>query len=203
MKLLPVLIFALVLPACATTGSSGTDTADNPQARVADTQPARLADATARELAHLARFEPQTLERVYPELRALAAALVGVSVETENGEAVEMPMGDTVPALPDAPLPPPPTGAARSLLHAVHLASYRREDMAARGWAELREAHAVLRDLDARLEHAHIPGQGDFLRLKAGPFDSADQAQALCRSLETAGQYCRAVDFTGQALVGR
>ena len=202
MKILPVLIFALVLPACATTGSSGTDTADSPQARVADTQPARLADATARELAHLARFEPQTLERVYPELRALAAALVGVSAETENGEAVEMPMSDTVPALP-APAVPPPATEARSLLHAVHLASYRREDMAVRGWEELREAHAVLRDLDARLELAHIPEQGNFLRLKAGPFDSADQARALCRSLEAVGQYCRAVDFTGQALAGQ
>lgn len=176
------------------------------EAQVASTGPARLADATARELAHLARFQPETLEGVYPELRALAAALVGASANGEAGEPVEFPVAPS--SAGDRPAPAAEVtilemSGARSLMHAVHLASYRREDMARRGWTELRAAHSMLADLDARLELAHIPDQGDFLRLKAGPLDSADGARALCRELEAAGRYCRAVDFTGRPLTDR
>lgn len=85
-------------------------------------------------------------------------------------------------------------------MHAIHLASYRREDMARRGWAELRARYPVLADLDARLELAHIPGQGDFLRLKAGPFDNGGAAREACGALSPSGQYCQATDFTGRML---
>ncbi len=202
MKSLPVFLLALGLAGCVTSGPAPDSSGLHPQARVAATDSARLADATARELAHLARFDPDTLDTVYPELRALAAALVGASAAAEAGETVSMP--DTAPAAAPAASHaglPPPAVPGMSLLHAVHLASYRREDMAQRGWLELQANHPVLAGLDARLELAHIPDQGDFLRLKAGPFDTAAAAQAVCRQLEASGQYCRATDYTGQALV--
>lgn len=96
--------------------------------------------------------------------------------------------------------PPPDMTGGSSLMHAIHLASYRREDMARRGWAELRARYPVLADLDARLELAHIPGQGDFLRLKAGPFDNGGAAREACGALSPSGQYCQATDFTGRML---
>ena len=197
MKILPVLLLAAAAGACATTGTP--PRADAPvEAAIADTQPARLADATARELAHLARFEPETLDRVYPELRALAAALVGVDTAMA-GEGPPLPAAapaGAAQALPDAP----DMSGGASLMHAVHLASYRREDTARRGWLELKAVHPVLADLDARLELAHIPGQGDFLRLKAGPFDSGAAALEACGALRPSGQYCQATDFTGRTL---
>jgi len=198
MRILPAILIAAAASACATTGSQPGPEAPA-GAAVADTQPARLADATARELAHLARFEPETLDRVYPELRALAAALVGVDAAAPGeGAALPAPAASGGPSH-DLAGPPDMSGGA-SLMHAVHLASYRREAMARRGWEELQANHPVLADLDARLELAHIPGQGDFLRLKAGPFDSGAAALEACGALRPSGQYCQAADFTGRTL---
>lgn len=197
MKILPVLLIAAAASGCATTGSQPSAQAPV-EAAVADTQPARLADATARELAHLARFEPETLERVYPELRALAAALVGVDTMAA-GDGPDLPAVPSLAPAENLAAAPDMSGAV-SLMHAVHLASYRREDTARRGWHELRANHPVLADLDARLELAHIPEQGDFLRLKAGPFDSGAAALEACEALRPSGQYCQAADFTGRML---
>ena len=198
MRILPVLLIAAAASACATTGSQPAGPAPV-EAAVADTQPARLADATARELAHLARFEPETLDRVYPELRALAAALVGVDAAAP-GEGAALPASAAAAATPQGLPEAPEMSGGVSLMHAIHLASYRREDTARRGWRELRANHPVLADLDARLELAHIPGQGDFLRLKAGPFDSGAAALEACGALRPSGQYCQAADFTGRTL---
>jgi cell division septation protein DedD len=198
MRFLPVILIAAASAGCATTDGPAAGPAGI-EAGVADTQPARLADATSRELAHLARFEPDTLDRVYPQLRALAAALVGVdTVPADEGAGLPL---VSVPDSAPAGLPAAPDMAdGTSLMHAVHLASYRREAMAARGWDELRGNYPVLADLDARLELAHIPGQGDFLRLKAGPFDSVSAAREACMALQPSGQYCQATDFTGRPL---
>ena len=190
MRILPAILLAAIVSACATTGGDR-DRDVSVEAGVADTQPARLADATARELAHLARFEPETLDQVYPELRALAAALVGLeSLPEEEGRGAAGPQ--------DLP-PAPEFDDAQSVMHAVHLASYRREAMALRGWAELQALYPVLAGLDARLEHAHIPEQGDFLRLKAGPFDTGAAALEVCTALRSSGQYCQATDFSGRS----
>jgi cell division septation protein DedD len=202
MKTLAICLASLTLAACATTGGpSGAASRQDIEARIAPTRPAQLADATARELAHLARFEPDTLDRVYPELRALAAALVGAAAQPAGQQdAPALPVASQPPSPQRTPRRLPDTAGATSVLHAVHLASYRGEETALRGWAELQAAYPVLAGLDARLELAHIPEQGDFLRLKAGPFDTAADARAVCEELQAAGQYCMAAGFAGQPL---
>ena len=197
MRILPAILFATAVSACATTGWAS-DPDALVEAAVADTQPARLADATARELTHLARFEPETLDQVYPELRALAAALVGLeSLSADEGTM----LGLGTAGSQDLP-PAPEFDDAQSVMHAVHLASYRREAMALRGWAELQALYPVLAGLDARLEHAHIPEQGDFLRLKAGPFDTGAAALEVCTAVRPTGQYCQTTDFSGRPFGG-
>lgn len=125
-----------------------------------------------------------------PEMQALASAL---AFGPEG-----RPASDTSA---EADLPPAPDmSGARSLRHGVHLASYRLEDNAQAGWAELVEAHSELSGMEARIERRDLGERGIFLRLKAGPFDSHGAAQAFCASLGGDAVYCMPVDFTGETL---
>jgi len=195
MKTLAVLILGLSLSACASLdfAQADPDLAPPPEPDVADTLNARLADATARELSHLSRFDPQALDSVQGELRTLAAALAGRAVRPNEDPAAM--------AAPENPLPPPDLPEARSVFHAVHLASYRGAETAEAGWETL---HAMFPDvldgLSARLESVEIEGRGEFLRLKAGPFDTREAARSACRAIEAAGAYCAIADFTGEPL---
>jgi len=197
MKRLTVFIATLALAGCASTGAGQPAGGDGPEAAVAPTRNAQLADAISRELAHLARFDPDAVEQVAPELRVLANAIVALN---EPGEAPDLPIGSPAPV---GELLPPPADMidAPSLQHAIHLASYRRVDTAVRGWQELVGVHGdALAGLEARLSEAEISGQGRYLRLKAGPFDNSGAAQAVCQRIMSSGDYCAVVDFTGQRM---
>jgi len=168
---------------------------------IANTREAQLADATARELAHLARFDPEFLPRVSEELRALATALVVQG--NLNQEALASTMDDAHLAASPGELAPPPgfMADAPSLRHGIHLASYRLRENAESGWWELKARFpAVLDNLEPRLEMAQIRNQGEFLRLKAGPYDSANEAISACAALESVQAFCQPVDFSGQPL---
>jgi len=158
------------------------------QPTVAPTQSAALAERTSVELAHLARFDPDRLAGVDAELQALAGVLF-------PPDPVPAEVEDVAP-----PAPPVDIMNAPSLRHGVHLASYRIEDNAISGWRELAEAHTELAALEARLERRNIEGRGEFLRLKAGPFDTRRDAAALCASLLDHDIYCMPVDFSGRTL---
>jgi hypothetical protein len=178
------------MAACAT---SGAPEPIHPEASIANTREAQLADATARELAHLARFDPELLTRVGPELRSLAMALV------ERGNEPDSEHGVSQSAQPLSG-PPADMRDASSLRHGIHLASYRIFDNAVSGWAELQDRFPeVLADREARLETTLIDGQGEFLRLKAGPYDNSGEAADACSQFRSAGVYCLPVDFDGQA----
>jgi len=171
---------------------------------IANTREAQLADATARELAHLARFDPDLLPRVSEELRALATALV---VQGNLAEATEYSQTDNanLPTMSGQLAPPPGFMVdAPSLRHGIHLASYRLMENAESGWWELRARFpSVLDDLEPRLEIAQISNRGEFLRLKAGPYDNFDEAASACAVLESVRVYCQPVDFSGQPMIDR
>ncbi len=75
---------------------------------------------------------------------------------------------------------------------AVHLASYRQQRAAERGWAALKKRFASqLGRLEHRIERVDLGGgKGVFYRLKAGPLPSNNAAQSLCRELKAKRQYC-------------
>ena len=75
---------------------------------------------------------------------------------------------------------------------AVHLASYRSQQAADRGWAQLRRAHSkLLEGLDPEITRVDLgPGKGIYWRLKAGPLKTPQQAQDVCRQLKAARQFC-------------
>jgi cell division septation protein DedD len=97
-----------------------------------------------------------------------------------------------------------PVAAERSVLFAVHIASYRTEESAEAGWRIIRaEAPQALAGLHPRLEHVDLgPEQGVYLRLKAGPLDSRADAAARCAALVDTGHYCKTADFEGRELPG-
>ncbi|MHA6289489.1 SPOR domain-containing protein [Maricaulis sp. CAU 1757] len=195
MKFLPVFISLLAVTACA---SAPDAQPSNPYALPLSAPPtaqmdreARLAMLTGRELMRLAQEDPLALDQVEAELVALSLALAGAPVAEPQSAArngAEWPEAPT--ALETAP----------SVMHAVHLASYRSEAMAAAGWLALQARFEGLAGLEPRLEAADLAERGRFLRLKAGPFDSREEARRACVVIEAAGEYCRAVDFTGRRM---
>ena len=189
MKRIAISASLLGLAGCMTTSG---EPAQHPQPSIAPTESAALAERTAVELAHLARFDPERLEEVGAELGALANALF----YAENAATAS---DDPVPA-PSLSAPPAELLDAPSLRHGVHLASYRLESNARSGWQELVRGNPELTGLQARVERRLIDERGEFLRLKAGPFDSRDQASALCQQLQAREHYCMPVDFSGDAL---
>jgi len=114
-------------------------------------------------------------------------------------EAVEPVVQDAAVVIDPEPLPD--LTGARSLFHAIHIASYRGEETARSGWQTLSAMFPEALDgLEPRVEGVDIPDQGFFLRLKAGPFNSAREADAACDPFRAAGVWCVPVDFTGETL---
>lgn len=82
---------------------------------------------------------------------------------------------------------------------AVHLASYKSEQTAERGWKIYRSQFpGLLGDLNGRGVPARVPGKGDFIRLLAGPLSSKKQAEELCAAFEQRDQYCTIMMFDGK-----
>ena len=75
---------------------------------------------------------------------------------------------------------------------AVHLASYRSQKAANRGWAQLKRAHkALLGNLSSDISKVNLgPGKGVFYRLKVGPLDNEAASTDICKKLKRRRQYC-------------
>ena len=85
------------------------------------------------------------------------------------------------------------SGAKRSGTQpAVHLASYRSQNAADRGWAQVKRAHpTLLGDLTPEVSKVDMgQGKGIFYRLKAGPLNSDAAAADICAKLKLRRQYC-------------
>ncbi len=105
-----------------------------------------------------------------------------------------------------APITPPapaagrsaPTVAARDQL-AVHIASYKEEGAARRGWQEMQAQQGnLLAGLDFRISPITLSGgRGTFYRLKAGPFTDSASANEVCSALKARRVYCVVTDFSG------
>ena len=71
----------------------------------------------------------------------------------------------------------------------LHLASYRNQAQAERGWQILTQRYAELAPLRHGVTQANIPGKGTYFRLMAtGLSDSS--ASSICAELKRRGQFC-------------
>jgi tetratricopeptide (TPR) repeat protein len=116
---------------------------------------------------------------------------------------------EAIDKLATVPTPPPPTAAAAPTTPvtgtalsggpqpAVHIASYRSEDDAQKGWAQLRRAYPQLGPLQPEVSRVNLGAQkGVFYRLLAGPLPSQPEAERICRELKAKRQFCE-VAFMG------
>jgi len=88
-----------------------------------------------------------------------------------------------------------------SVLHGVHLASYRKLTEAREGWQQLqRENPEELGLLEPRIETVSLPEKGDFLRLIGGGFSSREKADELCQNLNQKGLFCTVSGFGGERM---
>ena len=125
---------------------------------------------------------------------------------TKEKEALDKAM--TVP-------PPAPTASAAPTMPvagtaltggpqpAVHIASYRSEDDAQKGWAQLRRAYPQLGPLQPEVSRVNLGAQkGVFYRLLAGPLPSQAEAQRVCNELKAKRQFCEVAFMGGGAALG-
>ena len=74
----------------------------------------------------------------------------------------------------------------------VHLASYRSQEAAQRGWETLKQRHSdLLGELSRRVNEVDLgPGKGVYFRIEAGPFNDQKSAVALCEKFKTRNVFC-------------
>ena len=75
----------------------------------------------------------------------------------------------------------------------VHIASYRSEASALKGWEEvISKNKALLTGVQPIVRRVDLGDQGTFYRLMAGSYGSMGEAEAACIKLKESGQFCRA-----------
>ncbi len=98
-------------------------------------------------------------------------------------------------AAPAAAVPAP---VAQTGAFALHLASYRRVETAKEGWTELaRELPTPLNGLRPGTAVFDKEREGRYYRLMAGPVASRSDAEARCRVIQQAGEYCAVMPYAG------
>lgn len=182
MRHLILILTVFGLSACATSQPS-VSTAGEPALRLA-----HLLEDTAYN-------RPERISRVQSEMRALELALLHDPASDPVTPVVVQ--ADPVPVSIG---PAPDLEGAHSLMHAVHLTSYRRLDHAQTGWQQLLIQLPALRETHPRLETVQLE-RGEFMRLKAGPLDSHAAALMLCEQAEAVGLWCQPTHFTGSELL--
>ncbi len=75
----------------------------------------------------------------------------------------------------------------------LHIASYRSEASAMKGWEEvIGKNKALLPNVQPIVRRVDLGEQGTFYRLMAGSYASMAEAESACVKLKEAGQFCRA-----------
>ena len=137
------------------------------------------------------------------------------AVEFNVSDASDPPtMADDVDAIPaETATEPPPASAAPtddqstppahapgapvdalSGSHVVQVGSFRSEAEAMADWGRIeRQFEDLLRGKTYNVQSADLGERGVFHRLRIGPFESSDAAQAYCRTLTERGKPCLAV----------
>ena len=88
---------------------------------------------------------------------------------------------------------PPATSQMRTMagVYRVQVASLKSQNQAEVAWKEQVARHPeLLSKLSLTVQRAVLADKGTYYRVQAGPFDSRDAADSLCRKLKSRGQDC-------------
>jgi cell division protein FtsN len=106
---------------------------------------------------------------------------------------------ETAPAAASAPpqsasAPIADPSRAREGAYLIQIASYRDRPSAEEAWKKLIAKHAdLVSSFSPDYQSAQIADKGTYHRLRVGPFDSQEDARALCSALKARGQACLVV----------
>jgi cell division protein FtsN len=83
---------------------------------------------------------------------------------------------------------------ARDGAYLIQIASYRDRLSAEEAWTKLIAKHAdLVSSLSPNYQSAEVANRGTYYRLRVGPFDSQEDARALCSALKARRQDCLVV----------
>ena len=163
-------------------------------------QRADLAEAERRftAAARLAEgFEPADMRRALTDEKLAQLEVALIQRVGPTPKPLEVAVAESIPLRP-APRAIPqaaPAPAPRPEGFAVHLASFRTEKRARRGWQQLRQTFPdQLGATRLILERADLGEAGVFQRVLGGPFAERAAAKRLCGALKVRAQYCRVVN---------
>ncbi len=138
------------------------------------------------------------LALVLPLVLALASCSWFRSKDETMPEAAKPEM--MAPAMPTMPVqpavmapPPPPPGPA----YGGHVASYKRRADADRGWRQLAQKYARLRDQKPHMVDINLGRKGRWTRLIVGDFANASEADQFCRWAQGERLYCKVMKTNG------
>ena len=83
-----------------------------------------------------------------------------------------------------------PRAAALASRIQIQLGAFNTEDIAGQQWADLKNRNGDLLSGRARVVTPVVSGGRRLFRLRAGPFESVDEASTLCRALKSRGEDC-------------
>ena len=140
---------------------------------------------------------PQDLMMAADSIRRLehlqTAGLISGDEHKRERSAIEQAIkGQPGPQTASAPSAAASPSASSGPQPALHLASYRSQQAADRGWAQLRRAHqSLIGDMEHEIMRVDLgPGKGIYYRLKVGPVGSQADVQSMCQQLKARRQYC-------------
>jgi hypothetical protein len=153
----------------------------------------------------LAEAESQVSAALRPLPRPAAAALAPqVSAKAETKAVAAPPQAVVVPAKPATETKPEakvaalPTTAPVGTRVQVQLGAMSSPELARAQWSKLLTTNAdVLGRLQPSVVRADLGEKGVLYRLRAGPVESVERAQAVCKALSGRGVGCVVVSASG------
>lgn len=140
--------------------------------------------------------DPETMEALAQRVSRLENKIDRIVTAMEKGEKLMMDGdGEAMAAKEGKKSADTMKAKPQSGTYGIHLASYRAEKAAERGWKVLSDKFkSELGGLDYTLvKFKPRTGRGDFFRLVVGSFADKKAADAACRPLRTKRQYCQAL----------
>ena len=218
-RVLPIVISLLLLAGCvganvATPEDDSSRTAQIEKLEKNATQLRRQYEAMGRTIARmeaeLQNLKSTTTAKAEPQpvaAKPVAPVAVAAAEETKPTQLVPQAAALTSGDLDIKPEAPALVQAASAepkpqpeVIYLLHVASYLEASQVKPGWRQVLEQHsAALAGLKPYVTAYQDTRRHDWLRVSAGPFATAEEAQERCKAYKASGNWCDVLSSTKQA----